>query len=210
MFKHIVTIGLSIVCAFSLFGCSDTPIERYSAQEAIEQMDAANAIVIKKSLYSFGDHWDIYADGQYVADINGEFIKLIGLDAYVMRSTNNEIIGIEEEQISFFLHNAKRFNANGENIGYYKENLDLFFFNMLYINSEDNIVCSLKQDFDIALKCNIKDNNNTVIYQSSKDLISLGDRITIKKINDSDVSSVDAVFLTVIANEILESESSDE
>lgn len=206
MLKRIAAIGLSFIFACSLFGCSNTPIEKYTAQEAIEMMNAASTIVVHKSLYSFGDHWDIYADGQHVADINGEFIKLIGLDCYVMRSTNNEIIGAEEEQIAILLRGAKRFNANEEIIGHYKENIDMFFFNMSYVDNDNNIVCSLRQDFGITLSCNIKNSNNEIIYRTSKDMFSLGDRIMIHKSQDSDVSTVDVVFLSVIANEILESE----
>ena len=175
----------------------------YSAASAWEALDAANEIVVDKDLFNFGDHWTVYADGEHVADITGEFIKI--WDCYVMRSTNGEFMSAEEENMSALTAHATKVGENGEERGYYSQNLSIFL-TIEFIDANGNYTGRVAQKpGNFTLTLDIENADGTVAYTAKKDFLTFGARISIEKTGNGNMSAEDAIFGTVIANELDES-----
>lgn len=174
----------------------------YSAEQAYEALCNANEIVLQKEVVNLdGDHWEIYADGEHVADITGDMIAV--WDVYRMRSTNGDVMFSEEENLSFITADATKFDSNDTKCGKYHQNITFLFLDITFYDDSDNETGSLHQKLGFTLQLDIKDKDGNVNYHADKDFISWGSRIAIvKKTDNTQVAPEDAIFGTVIANEI--------
>lgn len=193
-----------------LCGCSSTTFTSsssssgLSASEAMKKLNDADEIVLDKDFINFGDHWVVYADGEHVADITGEFFKI--WDVYMMRSTNGEMMCAEEENFSLFLAKAAKMDANGNENGWYTQTLDLLFYKMDMFDKDGNKTGSLSQKLSLTLDMDILSPDGSVAYKAHKAFVSLGAKITLTKV-DGGVPVEDAIFGACIVNELSEAES---
>lgn len=203
-----VMMGAFACCAalaLSCTGCSSTGgasgEKAYTPDEAIAELNSASEIVVDKDLINFGDHWAVYADGQHVADITGEFIKI--WDVYVMRSTDGQFMCAEEENIRLITARSTKVDEQGTEIGYYNQKFDFLFMRMEAVNAAGEVIGNLDQNINIVLDCDITDSAGDKAWHAKKDLISLGAKIRITK-DSGNVPVEDAIMMSVIANEIVE------
>lgn len=216
---RVVAVGLAAALSISaLAGCSSPDDHSagyagaesaaeygYSAEDAWAALEAAQEIVVDKDFISMGDHWAVYADGEYVADINGEFIKI--WDCYVMRSTSGDFMCAEEENWSMLRAKATKVGENGEEQGRYEQNFSIFL-TIDFFDASGSYMGRLAQDpGHFMLHVNIEDADGNIAYTASKELFHLGAQFTITKTGEGNMSVEDAVMSTVIANELTESDS---
>lgn len=205
----VLATAIAICMALLMCGCSSSSGTAASAPngltagEAMEKLEAADEIVLDKDWFSFGDHWTVYADGEHVADITGEFFKI--WDVYMMRSTNGEIMCAEEENVSLFLAKAAKVDADGNEVGWYTQSFDFLLYKMEMFDANGNKTGSLSQNFNLVLDMDILDTDGNVAYNAKKAFLSFGAKITVTKV-DGGVPVEDAIFAACIVNELSESD----
>lgn len=137
--------------AFSMSGCGTAALagedvskaEQYTAAQAIHQMESADQLTLRKANISLGDRWDVYADGHFVATIDGEAIYLVG-DTYTLRSTNGEFISSEREDISVITGRATKLDADGNEVGRYDEELAFLHHRIGFTDGDGNATGSME------------------------------------------------------------------
>jgi len=212
-FVKMATLAVLAVLAIlylTACGADLSRAEKLTAEQAVAQMSQADEITLRKARLSWGDRWDVYADGNLVATIGGEAIRMT--DTYTMRSTNDEIICSEEEQLSLVTAKARKFDADGEVNGWFDQEFTLFFAKIRILDKESNMTGSVEQKLAVTLDADIKDADGAVAWHLSKDLVSIADssviHLTRQEAGDN-VDVTDAVMVSAVLNELTESHSSD-
>lgn len=206
-----VALAVALILCLTACGADLSKAEKITASQAVSQMSQANEITLRKARLSWGDRWDVYADGNLVATIGGEAIRMT--DTYTMRSTNDEIICSEEEQLSLVTAKARKFDANGEVNGWFDQEFTFFFAKIRILDKNSNMTGSVEQKLALTLDADIKDANGKVAWHLSKELISIVDsavvRLTRREAGDN-VDVTDAVMVSAVLNELTETHSSDD
>lgn len=209
--KAMVAFVVAVALMLCLTGCGADldKAERLTAEQAILQMGQARELTLKKALLSWGDRWDVYADGNLVATIAGEV--LYRTDTYTMRSTNGAIICSEEEQESFVTARARKFDADGEVDGWFDQELTLWLVKIDVLDRDGRKVASVEQQLSLALNADVKDADGDVAWHLEKDLVSLdGATIHLTRREGTDAVDVrDAVMVSAVLNELTEPSDAD-
>lgn len=82
----------------------------------------SNLFRLKKAKISFGDSWDIYADGVKVGYIKGVPLYLIG-DTYSLFSTNDNLVSSESENFKVINNTANVYDYNNIQTGYISQEI---------------------------------------------------------------------------------------
>lgn len=177
-------------------------------KEFNETLNKAKEIKVKKQLISWGDKWTVYADDKEVGTIQGRALYLIG-DVYVLSNNKGQMIAAEEENWNFGLqdNSASFFNNNKEKVGLLKQNWSWFLYDF-EIWQGNKVVGRVQEKFNWTLTVDIKNaETNEIEWHVNKKLLSFGSELTIEKKNQKDISGLEAVWTTVIMNEMSEHDS---
>lgn len=175
-----------------------------------ETLNSADEIQLKKDMISFGDHWTVYADGEHVADIDGEVIPTFG-DTYVMTDLNGDMVGFETENFLTLNRGAETYDANSQNTGRIEQSILSIGYNFK-IYDGDTQVGTTQQNLSLGLSAKVKDMQGTPEYKIDKALVSLGSSVSVVPLEgeeDRQVDAVDAVWNAVIMSEIDEAENNE-
>lgn len=178
-------------------------------KEFNEILNKAKEIKVKKQLISWGDKWTVYANGEEIGTIQGRALYLIG-DVYVLSNNKGQMIAAEEENWNFGLqdNSATFFNNKKEQVGLLQQNWSWFLYDFEILRGS-KVVGKVQEKFNWTLSIDIKNaETNDVEWHVSKKLLSLGSELTIEKKNQKDISGLEAVWTTVIVNEMSEHDSS--
>lgn len=203
----IVATLLSFVVTVPVFD-SGIP-EKVGTSDAAAVLDAINEadeIFAEKALFSFGDNWTIYADGEKVGSVHGEFIKLIG-DAYSLYTTNGHFVGAEEEKFRIIAHEARIFDADMNETGSITRNV-LNLLQSFDIKKGSTLVGTMKQNFSLGLDATIKTPADTDAWKIERKVMSLNAKVTVKRVGESEVTGMDALWMALVSNEVFEAEAS--
>lgn len=205
--KMAMMMAFAVTFALCLTACGAdlSDVEKLTAEQAVAQMSQADEITLRKARLSWGDRWDVYAGDDVVATIGGDALCLT--DTYTMRSTNNEIICSEEEQLSFVTAKARKFDATGEVNGWFDQEFTFFLARIRILDKDSNLTGSVEQQLSFALDADIKDADGNVAWHLSKDFLSFADssviRLTRKEAAEN-VDVTDAVMVSAVLNELTE------
>lgn len=196
-----------------LVGCgADTSkAERLSPSQATSLLGQAEEIELRKARLSWGDRWDVYADGNLVATITGE--ALHATDTYVLHSTDDGIICSEEEQLVFGPARARKFDAEGNEDGWYEQELTLFLAKLRIVDGSGEATGSVEQNLAFGLDADIKDADGRTAWHLEKDLVSLTTSATLhlERGEAADgFDACDAVMASAVLNELTELSDSDD
>ena len=209
-----MTILVAMVATFFLsacFGADVSKAEQLTAEQAVAQMGRAEELELRKAGLSWGDRWDVYADGELVATIDGEAIYMT--DTYTMRSTAGDIICSEEEQLSLVTAKARKFDADGEVAGWFDQEFTLLFAKIRILDKDGNVTGTVEQKLSLVLDADIKDADGNVAWSLSQHLISFpaSSVITLRRGKASEnVDPRDAIMVSAVLNELTEASDSDD
>lgn len=218
MKKIYTTVSALLVAAFMLTGCSmayensnNAPLvtqDSIDSESVLEALENATTIEAKKSVFSFGDHWAISADGVEIGEIRGVLIYALG-DTYSLFSNKGNLVGSEGEAFRVINHKAKLYDYNNIERGVIQEHFNPFLAQYSFLNADEAQVGKASQKLSIAMNFNIMDMNDNKEYKISKNLISFGAKVKIEKLKENtSVSAIDALWLAVIASEVDEAKNS--
>lgn len=172
------------------------------SQSALDVLSQADRIILKKAVFSFGDHWDVVVDGKTIAIIRGEAIHLIG-DTYSMYTASGNLMGREGEEFRIINHRAKVYDEYNHLSGYIDEQIFSWLYTFNIKDAQGRTKGTLRQDFALTLSGSIKDTLNNDAWTFNKELFSFGAELTLdKKQKNPPVSSMEAIWVSVIVNEI--------
>lgn len=203
----IVTILGAIISTTPMFD-SRVP-EKVGSSDAVAVLDAINEadeIFAEKALISFNDNWTIYADGEKVGTVHGEFIKLIG-DTYSLYTPNGHFAGAEEETFQVIGAEARVFDENMNETGSITRNV-LNLLQSFDIKHGSTTVGTMKQNLSVGLNGTIKTPDGEDVWKIKRAVMSLNAKVTITRIGESEVTGLDALWMALVSNEIYEAESS--
>lgn len=171
------------------------------SQAVIDALNAADVITAKKHVFSFGDKWDIYADGTQVGYVSGEVIPTLG-DSYILYSNSGNVVAAEDENVFTVFNRATTYDMHLREIGEIRGELSLFLMKMRIVRNGE-IVGRAEQRFAIGLSAEIVNANGEAAWTARRRLISFGDEIALTGMGaKGDVDAVDALWTALIMNEI--------
>lgn len=209
--RLVASAAIVAVSIAALTGCANvaemSSLSTLSSQATVDQINQAETIELKKSAISIGDNWTVTADGEKIAEIKGQAFYVAG-DTYAMYSNNGDFLGAESENFKILNSTADFYNHKGEVSGKLSQQM----LNMLHTfnlkDTEGETVATLKQNFGLSLKGEIKDAEGVESWEFSKSLVSIGASLKIEKLAESDVSAMDAIWMVTAVNEIDEARAS--
>lgn len=204
-----VLAGSLTACGATVAELPDKTSDVADSQATIQVLNDADKINVNKSLVSLGDNWSVKVGDNEVATVKGQFIAVLG-DTYSMYSPNENLVASEAEQVVVGLPAATMYDYNNEEQGVIKQNLSPFMQKYTIQNAAGETVGTAEQQFSLGLKFDIKDASGETEYTVSKAMISWGASLDIeKKVDQADVSAEQALWITMMANELNEEKSND-
>lgn len=214
--KHITTfIAIAIASVLALSGCDASSSQSVStsdvvsttadfsdSNEVIEKINSATEIRAKKKKISIGDHWDIYADGEQVGVVKGQFVYLIG-DVYSLISMDGNLVASESENFKVVNSTAKIYDYNNEQTGSVRQEIFALLSKFEVIENEV-VVATSQQKFSLNFTADVKDSNGEVEWKVSRDFISFGANVNITREAGDDVTGMNALWLSLVMNEVYE------
>lgn len=202
-----VLVGSLTACGATVAELPDKTSDVSDSQATIQVLNDADKINVNKSLVSLGDNWSVKVGDNEVATVKGQFIAVLG-DTYSMYSPNENLVASEAEQVVVGLPAATMYDYNNEEQGVIKQNLSPFVQKYTIHNAAGETVGTAEQQFSLGLKFDIKDASGETEYTVSKAMISWGASLDIeKKVDQADVSAEQALWITMMANELNEEKS---
>lgn len=205
-------IALLVVVMISVSACGNdiAPMKNSNpadAQNTLALINNADTLFAKKALFTWGDKWEIYADGQHVANVKGEAVYLIG-DTYSMFTLNGTRIGAETENLTVISNEATVYDSNMEKSGTIsQEILHLLYHFKIYENTE--MVGTVSQNFSVKFDADIKNVSGTTEWNITRKMFSFSPEMTItRKTDNPNVSGMNALWMSLILNEISSSSNS--
>ena len=86
-------------CGTAIAELPDGAVNESDSIAVLETLDTAEVIEVNKSLISFGDGWSVKADGEDVAELKGQYIKVFG-DTYSMYTPEGTLVASEAEEVA--------------------------------------------------------------------------------------------------------------
>ena len=200
-----------VALTLPLAGCtSDTsdiqPTSDAAASEAaIRKLDAAKTIKLDKAVFSLNDKWSVEADGEDVATIEGKTLYMIG-DVYVLRDMSGDLLGYEAEQARAFSHGADLYDSEKRSAGEIETEPLSWGYHFHVMDEHGAEIGGAKQKlpaWTLNMDLTGRDEDD-VEWKMEKTAISWGGSVTLTRVgeDDADLGAVNAIWLSVIANEI--------
>jgi uncharacterized protein YxjI len=202
-----VLVGTLTGCGATVAELPDATNNVKDSESIIQTLDEAEEINLKKAAISMGDSWDVKVNDENIANMKGQVIPVLG-DTYTMYSTDGNVVGSEAQQVAQIMRGATLYDYNNVERGEIEQNLNLLFSKYTITDNQGNTVGTAEQKLSITLNFDIKNAEGEVEYTVSKAAFSWGASLDIERqVDNPDVSAQDAVWLTVIANEVAEAQS---
>lgn len=212
MKKLFTTLVAMVLIVLTLSACDTSTEKMHSAnvddsKSVIATLEGAKEIELHKAVLPWGDSWTVKADGVEVANIKGQAFYLIG-DTYSMYSKAGNFIGAEGEQLRLLNHKADIFDYDGKKTGSISQEIFSLLYKFKFIDANGKQVGQMDQKLSFGLAGDIKTPAGVKAWSFKKAILSWGSSVTVTRAADSDIPSLNAVWMAVIASEISDSSSS--
>lgn len=209
----VLTLISSALLALTLSSCSmggvdvvDSDGARADAAAALDRVETADSIRLKKDAFTVADHWTVFADGVEVAEVGGVTFKTFG-QVYSVVSPLGGFMGGEDQEIFELARTAKFYDENQEVTGELKKEIFSLTAEYNLTDEDGDLEAVLKQKFSYKFKGEIKDANGQVEWEFEGKFVSIAPDITLTPVTvDSPVSAMDAIRMVLVASEIYEAE----
>ncbi len=123
-------------------------------------------------------------------------------DTYSLVTSAGNFMGAEAEQYRVINSSAELYDYNVEPAGSIEQKYSFFLYNFELKNADGELVGTMEQNFSFGFNADIKNPDSTVAYTISRDFISFGDKVTLTAVDPQNVPVIQAIWMSVIANEI--------
>lgn len=170
----------------------------------VEALNNATEIKAEKAPFSIGDKWDIYADGVLIGQVRGVPFYLVG-DTYSLYSVDGSFVGAEAENFKLVNSTADTFDHNGDKVGRLESEIFTWLAKVNIFDGE-NKVGTASQKFGFAFNAEINDMDENVEWKMERAVFSIGASVTITRTdsNETDVNGMNALWASLMMNEIYE------
>lgn len=201
----------TLVVVLTCTSCNTTPEGEPSKDMAdsravVDQINTAKKIQADKAPLTFGDRWTIYADGQIVGEVRGTVLPAMG-DTYSLYSPSENLVGSEVKSPKVVSHTAKIYDWRNQETGYLQVDT-LSFMMTVRIHHGDTKVGVADQRLGIALSSDILNTTGRRAWHMSRDMLSIGSDLTITREADTEITGMDALWVSLMMSEIHDAESS--
>lgn len=206
--KNLIAAFMTIIVAFTVTSCDknvkvDASANPEDSLSSISQINNAHEIHVKKDIFTFADRWEVTADGEKVATIEGLTFPIAG-DVYAMKNLNGNLMGMESEDFLTLTRGADVYDYNAQKIGHINQHA----FSMLRsfeIVDNGKSVGEVKQNLAWNLSGDINNSAGISEYHFSKKTFSLSSQLDLtRNVDNPQVSPMYAIWMTVMINEIAE------
>lgn len=202
-------LGALTACGATVAEMPEKSNDPSHSQQQLENLTDADKINLNKALISWGDNWEVSADGAKFGEIKGQAIKVLG-DTYTMYDNEGVVLATEAEKSLTLLNSASTYDHQNEERGSIQKEISLVFAEYTIKDANENAIGTASQKFGISLNLEVKDKTGEVEYVVNKAVFSWGASLDIeKKVDKPDVPVEDAIWVSVIANEIDEKQKED-
>lgn len=203
--KQIFVSTLVALLVLFITGCgpnlNDPTGDPADSDRVIALINDASVINVQKELLTVADKWEVYADGEHVANITGQTIRMT--ETYNMATLSGNLIGSEAESYSSPARpKAKAYDQNNVQTATFKGSRSVFI--KIAATDMDDVELATAQNNINPTKMKIIDPNGDTIYEVDKSILAFPNRAdsVIIKVADNDLTNMNAIWLTVIMNEI--------
>lgn len=228
--KRFKTMSLLLIIVFIILGgiqigqmmVTQKQVKQYNTPKSDEQqtisdnaykefnktLNKVKTIRVEKHFISWGDKWTVYAKDKEVGTIQGRALYIIG-DVYMLFNNKGEMIAAEEENWNFRLrdNSASFFNNKKEQVGLLKQKWSWFLYDF-EIWRGNKVVGTVNEKFNFTLSVDIKNAATGIVeWHVRKKLLSFSAVLEIEKKDQKDISGLEAIWTTVIMNEMSEHDS---
>ena len=201
----------TLVAVLTCTSCNTTPEGESSKDVAdsravVDRINAAKKIQADKAPLTFGDRWTIYADGQNVGEVRGTVLPAMG-DTYSLYSPSGNLVGSEVKSPKVVSHTAKIYDWSNQETGYLQVDT-LSFMMTASIHHGDTKVGAAEQNLGLSLSSDILDTAGRRAWHMGRDMLSIGSDLTITREADTEVTGMDALWVSLVMSEIHDAESS--
>jgi uncharacterized protein YxjI len=172
----------------------------YSKDEVFEILQNAEEIRICKNYRTiFKKDYSIIVNGEQVAVVQGEVVKMLG-DTFTMYSSNGEKICYEKEEVLHLNRQAQFYDANGNKRGRLHSKFFTLFNKDEFYDNSGNKIARCDEQLAIPAEYIIHDTNGNELYYIEKDLFFDNYTLIIKDNEKLDV--VDAILISCIQDAV--------
>lgn len=180
---------------------STTDEAKADARASIKALNSAKSIQMHKEALSWGDQWEVEADGVKVANIQGLTWKGFSGDTYTMLSPKGGIMGAEDEDIFNITRTARFYGVDGAQEGTLTKDVFSMLTSYHLKDVSGNNLAKLDERMSIGFSGDVKDAKGAAAWHFDKDVMSWGDTLHVKR-RSGDVDAVAAVLMVAVANEV--------
>lgn len=207
----ILALFLALIFYF-LSGCnpsydSSSEEAQRSSDELIEILNNADVVTVKNNPISLSKSYSIEVEGEIVATIDGEIVKMLG-DTLTMYDIDGNVIAYEEEVKRFGKLNRSAVikNESDEVLGYIGEKTvtkftSIGYYFHFYDSNKKELGVSDQVNLSLLKKNNFTDNDGNIDYKIEKQL-DFVDSYEITIDDTSDIPLYHAIFMVCIEDAI--------
>ena len=176
------------------------------SRAVVDRINAAKKIQADKAPLTFGDKWTIYADGQNVGEVRGTVLPTMG-DTYSLYSPSGNLVGSEVKSPKVVSHTAKIYDWSNQETGYLQVDT-LSFMMTASIHHGDTKVGVAEQNLGLSLSSDLLDTAGRRAWHMSRGMLSIGSDLTITREANTEITGMDALWVSLAMSEIHDAESS--
>ena len=204
----LVVLALAFSCARIMSSnkpTGETTKDVADSQAAVETINNAKEIRATKAWFTWGDEWTIYADNKEVGTVKGKTFPVLG-DTYSLYTTKGNLVGSESENPQIISHKASVYDWSNKEIGHLDAEI-LTFMAQVKVHHGNTKVGVSQQKFGLTFNTDIKDNNDVTGWKMSRAFFSFTSDLTITKKANTEVTGMDALWVSLMMSEIHDAKS---
>jgi uncharacterized protein YxjI len=203
-----ILVGSLSACGATVAQLPDNTSSEKDSNSVIQTLNEAESINLNKSVISWGDHWDVTADQEQAAELKGQAVAVLG-DTYSMYSNDGNLVASEAEKVVTLLPSATTYDYNNAERGSIEQNFSPILNTYKIKDVKGNTIGTAEQNLSLTLNFDIKNADGEVEYTVKKAMVSWGSSLDIERqVENPEVDAQDAIWISVIANELASSSSS--
>ena len=201
----------ALVVVMACTSCNTTPDGEPSkdvadSRSVVDRINTAKKIQADKAPLTFGDKWTIYADGQNVGEVRGTVLPAMG-DTYSLYSPSGNLVGSEVKSPKVVSHTAKIYDWSNQETGCLQVDT-LSFMMTVRIHHGDTKVGVAEQSLGLSLSSDLLNTAGRRAWHMSRGMLSIGSDLTITREANTEVTGMDALWVSLVMSEIHDAESS--
>lgn len=197
-----ILIGSLTGCGATVTSLPDATSNKTDSTSVVQTLNEAEDINVHKSVFSWGgQHWDVSADEEKIADIKGQAVPVLG-DTYNMYSGKENLVATQAEQVLQVGKGATTYDYDNVERGTIDQNFSPILNTYTIKDADGNKVGTAEQNLSLTKNFDIKNADGEVEYTVKKAAISWGSNFDIERqVENPEVDAQDAIWISIMVNE---------